>query len=146
MTTIRYRLSDGHFENVEVTADFKRGYEAMVREERRIERKETRRCVSLDGLLAREGENGEDGRYEYLLADFEADPAVIVIRQEDEVRALQHPMFINLTVYQRRVAAAHYLEHKSPSEIAREAGVTKQAVAKLLHKIVVKIARRFDGI
>ena len=51
MSAIRYRLSDGHTEEIEVSEALAAEYAAMERREKQIERKETRRHQSLDKSL-----------------------------------------------------------------------------------------------
>lgn len=51
MAKLNYQFADGHFEEIEVSDEFKCQYEEMERKERNINRKETRRHQSLDKLL-----------------------------------------------------------------------------------------------
>lgn len=54
MPIIHYKFADGHTEEIEVTEEVAAAFEQLEKYEKKVERKETRRHVSLNVLL----ENG----------------------------------------------------------------------------------------
>ena len=54
MPIIHYKYADGHTEEIEVTEEVAAAFEQLEKYEKKVERKETRRHVSLNVLL----ENG----------------------------------------------------------------------------------------
>ena len=51
MTIIHYKFADGHTEEIEVTDEVAAAFEQLEKYEKKVERKETRRHVSLNVLL-----------------------------------------------------------------------------------------------
>lgn len=137
MPTIHYKFADGHTEDIEVTEDIAAAFEQLKKYEKKVERKETRRHVSLNLLL----ENG---------FDFPVDNVDILDtldKQEQEKAEWQKEKFrkhnldgkkkeiFSLLTYRQ---AAAYFRHKylhiKKTEIARYMGVTEGAVRKLIKK------------
>ena len=114
MSAIRYRLSDGHTEEIEVSEALAAEYAAMERREKQIERKETRRHQSLDKSL----ESGFD------VVDTRVD-----IQSEAERNAIRiHNAIQSLTEKQRLVFLRHAEDELTFREIGEELGVGTQAV------------------
>ena len=116
MCTIRYRLSDGHTEEIEVSEAFAAEYAAMERREKQIERKETRRHQSLDKSL----ESGFD------VVDTRVNIQAEAERNEDAIRI--HNAIQSLTEKQRLVFLRHAEDELTFREIGEELGVGTQAV------------------
>lgn len=116
MSAIRYRLSDGHTEEIEVSEALAAEYAAMERREKQIERKETRRHQSLDKSL----ESGFD------VVDTRVDIQSEAERNEDAIRI--HNAIQSLTEKQRLVFLRHAEDELTFREIGEELGVGTQAV------------------
>ena len=116
MSAIRYRLSDGHTEEIEVSVALAAEYAAMERREKQIERKETRRHQSLDKSL----ESGFD------VVDTRVDIQSEAERNEDAIRI--HNAIQSLTEKQRLVFLRHAEDELTFREIGEELGVGTQAV------------------
>ena len=116
MSAIRYRLSDGHTEEIEVSEALAAEYAAMERREKQIERKETRRHQSLDKSL----ESGFD------VVDTRVDIQSEAERNEDEIRI--HKAIQSLTEKKRLVFLRHAEDELTFREIGEELGVGTQAV------------------
>ncbi len=137
MPTIHYKFADGHTEEIEVADDIAVAFEQLEKYEKKVERKETRRHVSLNVLL----ENG---------FDFPVDNAEILDtldKQEQEKAEWQKEMFRRhnldgkkteifslLTYRQADAYFRHKYLHIKKTEIARYMGVTEGAVRKLIKK------------
>lgn len=134
MATIKYKFTDGHIEDVEVTDEFAEKYAEFEKEERRRvwrEKKRARREVSLEQRMAK----GWD------IADpINRDPLELFIEKE----RTELPLFTGLTEYQLRVAEKYFVEHKTHRQIAEEEGVSHPAITKLIAKIQKKIIRALD--
>ena len=149
MATIKnYPFADGRFEDVEVTEEFKREYEKMLADEKRLERKETRRHLSLDMLMEEEERYNTQGILEnrqlkmsnelYSLISPELDPLEILIQREEEadkpiVKDLAESL--DLTDYQKKIAVEYYLYNKTQTQIAKELGVTRMNICKIIQKV-----------
>lgn len=130
MQTIKYRFADGTTSEIEVTDEFYTLYAEPVQQEKRNHWKETRRHISLDYL----NENG---------IDFEspaADPLSVLLRNEDEERI--HKALSALSDKQKRLVQAVFYEGKSLREIARQAGISHQALSKQLATIARETRRQ----
>lgn len=131
MQTIKYHFSDGTTSEIEVTDEFYNIYAELVQQEKRNHWKETRRHTSLNYLM----ENG---------IDFEspaADLLSVLIQQEDEKRI--HSAMAALSDKQKRLVQAVFYEGKSLREIARQAGISHQALSKQLATVYKKIKKFF---
>ncbi|MDR1093724.1 MAG: hypothetical protein LBL66_06210 [Clostridiales bacterium] len=128
MATIKYKMADGRVEEIEVTDEFAAKYAEFEQEEQRRvwrEQRRKRREVSLERLMA----SGWD------IADpVNRDPLELLIEQESP----RLPLFTDLTDYQRRVAVKFFVEHRTHGQIAREEGVSQQAISKLIKKSKTK--------
>lgn len=137
MKVIHFKFADGHTEEIEVTEKVAAAFEQLEKYEKKVERKETRRHVSLNLLL----ENG---------FDFPVDNADIVDtidKQEQEKSEWQEELFQRkvlddkkkeifslLTYRQADAYFRHKYLHIKKTEIARYMGVTEGAVRKLIKK------------
>lgn len=137
MPIIHYKFADGHTEEIEVTDEIAAAFEQLEKYEKKVERKETRRHVSLNVLL----ENG---------FDFPIDNDDIldtIDKQEQEKLEWQEEQFRRHNVDDKRKEifslltyrqADAYFRHKylyiKKTEIARYMGITEGAVRKLIKK------------
>ena len=131
MQTIKYHFSDGTTSEIEVTDEFYNIYAELVQQEKRNHWKETRRHISLEYL----NENGID------FASPAADLLSALIQQEDEKRI--HSAMAALSDKQKRLVQAVFYEGKSLREIARQAGISHQALSKQLATVYKKIKKFF---
>ena len=131
MQTIRYIFSDGTTSEIEVTDEFYTLYAELVQQEKRNHWKETRRHISLEYL----NENGID------FASPAADLLSVLIQQEDEKQI--HKAMAALSDKQKRLVQAVFYEGKSLREIARQVGISHQALSKQLATIYKKIKKIF---
>ena len=137
MPIIHYKFADGHTEEIEVTDEIAAAFEQLEKYEKKVERKETSRHVSLNVLL----ENG---------FDFPIDNDDIldtIDKQEQEKLEWQEEQFRRHNVDDKRKEifslltyrqADAYFRHKylyiKKTEIARYMGITEGAVRKLIKK------------
>ena len=137
MPIIHYKFADGHTEEIEVTEEVAAAFELLEKYEKKVERKETRRHVSLNVLM----ENG---------FDFPVDTVDIVDtidKQEQEksewkeerfrrqvLEDKKKEIFSLLTYRQADAYFRHKYLHIKKSEIARYLNVTEGAVRKLIKK------------
>ena len=131
MQTIKYTFADGTTNEVEVSDEFFILHLQLLQEEKRNHWKETRRHISLNYLT----DNG---------IDFEspaADPLSVLLRNEDEERI--HKALSALSDKQKRLVQAVFYEGKSLREIARQAGISHQALSKQLATVYKKIKKFF---
>ena len=137
MPTIHYKFADGHTEEIEVMETIAAAFEQLEKYEKKVERKETRRHISLNVLL----ENG---------FDFPVDNADIIDaldKQEQEksewkkeqfrrhnLDEKKKEIFSLLTYRQADAYFRHKYLHIKKTEIAGYMGVTEGAVRKLIKK------------
>ena len=154
MATINYPLADGTTKEIKVTEEFKREYEKMLKEEERIERKETRRHISLDRLMELEEQQCSWGDLEnkslrrnqetFSFVSKELDPLEILIRQEEsEEKPIVKALSLGLTDYQRKIAVEYYINNKTQTQIAEELGVARMSVCNILKKVKKKTLKNF---
>ena len=144
MQVISYKFIDGHKEEIEVTEEVAAAFEQLEKYEKKVERKETRRHISLNLLM----ENG---------FDFSADDTDILDafeKAEQEKSEWREERFrrrvlddkkmeiISLLTYRQADA---YFRHKylriQKTEIARHLNVTEGAVRKLIKKAEVNLQK-----
>ena len=154
MAKINYQFADGHYEDIEVTDDFKREYETMLADEKRIERKETRRHLSLEYLMELEERQNNWGELAntslqrnqdtYSIVSSELDPLEVLIRREQEKnKPIVKALSIGLTDYQQRIAVEFYINNKTHMQIAEELGISRPAVSKIIKKVQAKVLANF---
>lgn len=137
MPTIHYKFADGNTEEIEVTNEVAAAFEQLEKYEKKVERKETRRHVSLNVLL----ENGFDFPIE------NGDILDTLNKQEQEksewkkeqfrrhnVDGKKAEIFSLLTYRQADAYFRHKYLHIKKTEIAKYLGVTEGAVRKLIKK------------
>ena len=110
MPLITYKFADGHSEEIEVSDEVAAAFAQLEKYEKKVERKETRRHVSLNLLM----ENGFDFR-----------------RVLDDKKI---EIFSLLTFRQADAYFRHKYLHIQKTEIARYLNVTEGAVRKLIKK------------
>ena len=137
MPIIHYKFADGHTEEIEVTEEVASVFEQLEKYEKKVERKETRRHVSLNVLL----ESGFDFPLD------NADILETLDKQEREQSEWQEELFqrkvledkkkeiFSLLTYRQADAYFRYKYlHIKKTEIARYMNVTEGAVRKLIKK------------
>lgn len=142
MPTIHYKFADGHTEEIEVTDEVAAAFEQLKKYEKKVERKETRRHVSLNVLL----DNGFDFSVE------NGDILDVLDKQEQEKSEWQEEQFRRRNLYDKKKEifslltyrqADAYFRHKylhiKKTEIARYMGVTEGAARKLIKKAEVTL-------
>ncbi|MBD5100727.1 MAG: hypothetical protein HDT29_05645 [Clostridiales bacterium] len=142
MATINYQFSDGHFEEIEVTEEFKREYEFLLIQERALHWKEMQqkyragmRCTkdfSLDKFT-------EDG---YELPSAVPDPLEILIEREER-REYYEKLLRPLTDKQREVYILHFIEGYSNLQIATLLHIDESSVRERIFWAQKKISKNF---
>ena len=144
MPLITYKFADGHSEEIEVSEEVAAAFAQLEKYEKKIERKETRRHVSLNLLM----ENG---------FDFSADDTDIldVLDKEEQEKSewreerfrrrvlddKKKEIFSLLTFRQADAYFRHKYLHIQKTEIARYLNVTEGAVRKLIKKAEVNLQK-----
>lgn len=137
MLIIHYKFADGHTEEIEVTDEVVAAFEQLEKYEKKVERKETRRHVSLNMLL----ENGFD-------FPIDNDDILDTLDKQEQEKSEWHEeqfrrhnlegksaeIFYLLTYRQADAYFRHKYLHIKKTEIARYMGVTEGAVRKLIKK------------
>lgn len=131
MATIRYEFSDGHFEDVECTEEFKREYEFMLVREKAVYWKEMKQkeraglgCTP-DYSLDKYNEDGYD------LPAPSPDPLEELIRQEERNEYYKR-LLAPLTDKQREVYILHHIKGLSKVQIAERLNIDEKAVRQRL--------------
>lgn len=131
MKKISYEINGTRVE-VEVTDEFAALYEQMDEEEKRVNRKETRRHQSLETLV-------EGG---FQIADPDSDIEETLIKQYDIDRL--HRALAVLTDDQKWLVEQVFYYGRKQSEIAVEMGVCKQALNNRITRVIKKIKKFLD--
>lgn len=131
MKTIKYEVN-GTFVEVEVSDEFARQYEQIETEEKRVNRKETRRHQSLETLI-------ESG---FQIVDQESDIEEKAF-QNDDIEQL-YKAFAVLTEEQKWLIQQVFYYDRKQSEIAAELGIDPTAIKNRLRKIYDKIKKIFQ--
>ena len=129
MPKIKYTFIDGTTSEIEVTEEFYALNLQLVQEEKRNHWRETRRHTSLNYLL----ELGVD------FADNAADPFAAVELRENDERI--HNALLKLSCRQRELLNKVFNQNMSLREIARQTGVTHQALSKQIATIYKKLKK-----
>ena len=127
MQTIKYTFADGTASEIEVTEEIYAVHIEMANEEKRNNKRETRRHISLNYLNE-------------LGIDFEsnaADPLSALIRREDEERI--HKAISRLSDKQQALLEKVFNQNMSLREIERQTGVTHQVLSKQIAVIYKKL-------
>lgn len=131
MKKISYEVNGTRVE-VEVADEFAALYEQMDEEEKRVNRKETRRHQSLETLV-------EGG---FQIADPDSDIEETLIKQYDIDRL--HRALAVLTDDQKWLVEQVFYYGRKQSEIAVELGVCKQALNNRITRVIKKIKKFLD--
>ena len=131
MKKISYEINGTRVE-VEVTDEFAALYEQMDEEEKRVNRKETRRHQSLETLV-------EGG---FQIADPDSDIEETLIKQYDIDRL--HRALAVLTDDQKWLVEQVFYYGRKQSEIAVEMGDCKQALNNRITRVIKKIKKFLD--
>ena len=131
MKTIKYEVN-GTFVEVEVSDEFARQYEQIETEEKRVNRKETRRHQSLETLV-------ESG---FQIVDQESDIEEKAF-QNDDIEQL-YKAFAVLTEEQKWLIQQVFYYDRKQSEVAAELGIDPTAIRNRLRKIYDKIKKIFQ--
>ena len=129
MQKIKYEFADGTTSEIEVTDEFYALHEQLANEEKRNNKRETRRHTSLNYLH----ELGID------FADNAADPFTALIRRDDEERI--HKAILKLSNKQQALLEKVFTQNMSLREIARQTGVSHQALSQQLATIYKKLKK-----
>lgn len=136
MLIIHYKFADGHTEEIEVTDEVAAAFEQLEKYAKKVERKETRRHVSLNVLL----ENGFDFPTEGtdILDTLDKQEQGKSEWEEEQFRRYnldgKKKNFSLLTYRQADAYFRHKYLHIKKTEIARYKNVTEGAVRKLIKK------------
>lgn len=131
MQKVKYEFADGTTSEIEVTDEIYALHLELVQQEKRNHWKETRRHISLNYLT----ENGID------FEDNAADTLSAYIRREDDERI--HNAINHLSDKQRALLEKVFNQNMSLREIARQTGVTHQALSKQIAVIYKKLKKIF---
>ena len=129
MQKIKYTFADGTTSEIEVTDELYTLHLQIVQEEKRNHWRETRRHTSLYALM----ELGVD------FIDTAADPCAAVELREDDEQI--HNAIAALSDKQRALLDKVFNQNMSLREIARQTGVTHQALSKQIATIYKKLKK-----
>lgn len=129
MQKIKYEFADGTTSEIEVTDELYALHLELVQQEKRNHWRETRRHISLNYLT----EMGID------FADTAADPVAAVELRENDERI--HNAIKHLSDKQRALLEKVFNWNMSLREIARQTGVSHQALSKQIAVIYKKLKK-----
>lgn len=129
MKTIQYKLNDGTTSEISVTDELYALHLELLQEEKRNHWKETRRHTSLEYLM----ELGAD------FADGDGDPLSALIEKTDDERIKTALSY--LSDKQRSLIEKVFYNDMSLREIARQTGVSHQALSQQLATIYKKLKK-----
>lgn len=130
-TKIKYMIQNGEVVELEVSKFFAAEYARLEREEKRRHWREKKRGdISLDMLFER-GYDFPD--------PVNQNPEEMSIDREEMMLSV----LCGLTEYQKRVAIKYFVEHKTHLMIAKEEGVSRQTISRLIAKVKNKIISQF---
>ena len=130
MKTIQYKFNDGTTKEISVTDELYALHLELLQEEKRNHWKETRRHISLDYLM----EQGAD------IADHDSgDPLSALIEKTDDERIKTALSY--LSDKQRSLIEKVFYNDLSLREIARQMGVSHQALSQQLATIYKKLKK-----
>lgn len=142
MATIQYQFADGHYEEIEVTEEFKKGYEFLLVREKAQHWKEMKqkeraglRCVK-DLSLDKFGEDGYD------LPSEKIDPLETLIAKEERQEQYKK-IFSCLTEKQRQVYILSKIKGYSKVQIAEILHIDESSVRERLYWAQKKISKIF---
>ena len=130
MKTIQYKFNDGTTKEINVTDELYALHLELLQEEKRNHWKETRRHISLDYLM----EQGAD------IADHDSgDPLSALIEKTDDERIKTALSY--LSDKQRALIEKVFYNDLSLREIARQTGISHQALSQQLATIYKKLKK-----
>ena len=130
MKTIQYKFNDGTTKEISVTDELYALHLELLQEEKRNHWRETRRHISLEYLM-------EQGVY---IADHDSgDPLSALIEKTDDERIKNALSY--LTDKQRALIEKVFYNDLSLREIARQTGVSHQALSQQLATIYKKLKK-----
>ena len=130
MKTIQYKFNDGSISEINVTDELYALHLELLQEEKRNHWKETRRHISLDYLI----EQGAD------IADHrDGDPLSALIEKTDDEKLKNALSY--LSDKQRSLIEKVFYNDMSLREIARQTGVSHQALSQQLATIYKKLKK-----
>lgn len=130
MKTIQYKFNDGTTKEISVTDELYALHLELLQEEKRNHWKETRRHISLEYLI----EHGAD------IADHDGgDPLSALIEKTDDERIKTALSY--LSDKQRSLIEKVFYNDLSLREIARQTGVSHQALSQQLATIYKKLKK-----
>ena len=130
MKTIQYKFNDGSISEINVTDELYALHLELLQEEKRNHWKETRRHISLDYLM----EQGAD------IADHrDGDPLSALIEKTDDEKLKNALSY--LSDKQRSLIEKVFYNDLSLREIARQTGVSHQALSQQLATIYKKLKK-----
>lgn len=129
MKTIQYKFNDSSIKEISVTDELYALHLELLQEEKRNHWKETRRHTSLDYLM----ELGAD------FADGDGDPLSALIEKTDDERI--HKALSLLSDKQRSLIEKVFYNDLSLREIARQTGISHQALSQQLATIYKKLKK-----
>lgn len=127
MKTINYKFVDGTTKTINVEDSFYEEYEKLETETKRLDRKETRRHISMS-VFDEKGIEFEDKSF-----DIEKS----LINEENKNLVLQ--AIKNLNTKQQNLIFDVFYKDKTLSEIAKENGVSKSAITQQMQVILRKL-------
>ena len=131
MQTIKYTFVDGTTSEIEVSNEIYAIHIELVNEEKRNNKRETRRHISLT-------------YFDNLGIEFEsnaADPLSALIRRDDEKRI--HNTIKCLSDKQQKLLFAVFVENKTITQAAKELGLNKSSISRQLQTIYKKLKKLF---
>jgi RNA polymerase sigma-70 factor (ECF subfamily) len=128
MKKIKYEIN-GKFIDIEVTDEFAAQYEQIEAEEKRIDRKETRRHQSLNALV--------DGGFQVVDPDSDIEEQLV---NQNDIDLLHRALTI-LTDEQKWLVEQVFYCGRKQSDIAAELGICKQALNNRIARIIKKIKK-----
>ena len=130
MKTIQYKFNDGSISEINVTDELYALHLELLQEEKRNHWKETRRHISLDYLM----EQGAD------IADHrDGDPLSALIEKTDDEKLKNALSY--LSDKQRSLIEKVFYNDLSLREIARQTGISHQALSQQLATIYKKLKK-----
>lgn len=132
MQKIKYTFADGTTSEIEVTDELYALHEQLANEEKRNNKRETRRHTSLNALM----ELGVD------FVDIAADSFAAVELRENDERI--HKAIAALSDKQRALLKKVFYEDKTLTAIAKENNVSQPAITQQLATIYKKIKKLLE--
>lgn len=130
MQVIVYKFADGTVNTVEVTDEIYLIHLQLIKEEKRNNKRETRRHTSLNYLL----ENGID------FEDKSADIFTVVVRRENIERIRR--ALLTLSDKRRELVHKIYYDEMSMREIARQTGISHSSISQQMATIRRKLKKQ----